>query len=174
MAAPMNRSLRSSLLASLVLALVLVGCEEDSSLEPESPAPPPSTTLKEQNMAASTAFLSDMAAKDGVMATETGLLYEVIEEGEGEKPNATSRVTVHYEGTFPNGEVFDSSYARDETISFALSRVIRGWTEGLQLMSPGAKYKFYIPSNLAYGENGMGPIGPNQALAFTVELFSFE
>ena len=171
----MNRFPFRSLLTMVVLAFVLIGCEEDSSLEAESPPEAP-TSLREANMAASAVFLAEVEARDGITRTPSGLMYEVLTEGSGEKPNAASSVTVHYEGTLPDGTVFDSSYARGETISFPLSRVISGWTEGLQLMAPGAKYKFYIPSNLAYGPSGTpgGPIGPNQALIFTVELFSFE
>ncbi|NNE69594.1 MAG: FKBP-type peptidyl-prolyl cis-trans isomerase [Rhodothermales bacterium] len=171
----MNRFPFPTLVAVVALTVTLMGCEEKSTTEAEMPEEAP-TTLLEANMAASTAFLAEVETRDGIMATPSGLMYEVITEGEGEKPNAVSSVTVHYEGTLPDGTVFDSSYARGETISFPLNRVIPGWTEGLQLMSPGAKYKFYIPSNLAYGQRGTpgGPIGPNQALIFTVELFSFE
>lgn len=171
----MNRSPFFHLVAVVALTVTLMGCEETSSTEVATPEEAP-TTLLEANLAASTAFLADVQTRDGIQRTPSGLMYEVITEGEGEKPNAASSVTVHYEGTTPDGTVFDSSYARGETISFPLNRVIPGWTEGLQLMSPGAKYRFYIPSNLAYGESGFAgtPIGPNQALVFVVELFSFE
>ena len=121
------------------------------------------------------AFLEENAKKEGISVTESGLQYEVIEAGEGDKPTADNEVTVHYEGTTIDGKVFDSSYARGEQISFGLGQVIKGWTEGLQLMSPGAKYKFYIPQELAYGERGAGAdIAPFAALVFTVELFSFK
>ncbi len=120
---------------------------------------------------AGTAFLAEQAARDGVTATASGLLYEVREEGDGAKPAATDQVTVHYEGKLIDGTVFDSSIARGEPTSFALNQVIPGWTEGLQLMSEGSKYTFYIPSDLAYGERGAGgQIGPHQALIFEVEL----
>ena len=103
--------------------------------------------------------------------TASGLEYEVLEEGSGKQPTIMSQVKVHYHGTLPDGTVFDSSVERGEAIDFGLSNVIRGWTEGVQLMKEGARYKFYIPSDLAYGEKGAGQIiGPNQDLIFYVEL----
>jgi FKBP-type peptidyl-prolyl cis-trans isomerase len=119
------------------------------------------------------AFLAENAKREGVKTTDSGLQYEVLQEGEGKKPTAEDRVTVHYKGTLISGEEFDSSYARGQPVTFPLSNVIPGWTEGVQLMSPGAKYKFYIPSDLAYGERGAGvKIGPNETLIFEVELLS--
>jgi len=116
-------------------------------------------------------FLEENASKEGIQVTESGLQYEVVEAGEGEHPAATDTVTVHYRGTLVNGKQFDSSYDRGEPASFPLNRVIKGWTEGLQLMKPGAKYRFYIPSELGYGERGAGQdIPPNAALIFDVEL----
>ena len=158
---------------SLSFVFLLGGCTNNPEPEAQAEADP-TMSFAEQNLADGQAFLAEVAKRPGIQTTESGLMYEVITEGEGEKPTAMSSVTVHYEGTFPNGEVFDSSYARGETISFGLRQVIPGWTEGLQLMSPGAKYKLYIPYTLGYGPRGMGPIPPNQALVFTVELFSFE
>lgn len=119
-------------------------------------------------------FLAENAKKDGVSVTESGLQYRVQEEGSGAKPNANDTVEVHYRGTLIDGTEFDSSYKRGQTISFPLNRVIAGWTEGVQLMSPGAKYTFYIPYQLAYGERGTpgGPIPPYAALVFDVELVS--
>ena len=102
------------------------------------------------------AFLAENAKREGVKTTESGLQYEVLTEGKGEKPTAEDRVTVHYKGTLINGEEFDSSYARGQPVTFPLSNVIPGWTEGVQLMTPGSKYKFVIPSKLAYGERGAG------------------
>lgn len=120
-------------------------------------------------------FLAENAKKEGIHVTPSGLQYEVLQAGEGDSPSAENEVTVHYEGTTIDGKVFDSSYARGEQISFGLNQVIRGWTEGLQLMNPGAKYKFYIPQELAYGDRGAGAdIPPFAALIFTVELFSFK
>lgn len=121
------------------------------------------------------AFLAENAKREGVKTTESGLQYEVLTEGKGAKPTAESRVTVHYKGTLINGEEFDSSYARGQPVTFPLSNVIPGWTEGVQLMTPGSKYKFVIPSKLAYGERGAGvKIGPNETLVFEVELISIE
>lgn len=120
-------------------------------------------------------FLAENAHKEGVTVLPSGLQYTVIKEGEGRKPKATDRVKCHYEGTLPNGTVFDSSYRRGEPAVFPLNGVIAGWTEGVQLMSEGAKYRFFIPYNLAYGERGAGQaIPPYAALVFDVELISIE
>ncbi len=117
------------------------------------------------------AFLKLNKEKSGIKATDSGLQYKVLLEGTGKSPNATDRVTVHYEGTLIDGTKFDSSYDRGEPIDFGLNQVIPGWTEGVQLMKEGAKYKFFIPSELAYGPQGSpGAIPPNAALIFTVEL----
>jgi FKBP-type peptidyl-prolyl cis-trans isomerase len=116
-------------------------------------------------------FLQDNAAKEGVVTTASGLQYQEITEGTGKSPQATDTVLVHYCGTLINGNEFDSSYKRKEPIEFPLNRVIAGWTEGVQLMKEGAKYRFFIPSKLAYGTQGAGrDIGPNEALIFDVEL----
>ena len=119
------------------------------------------------------AFLAENAKKAGVKTTASGLQYEVVTEGKGASPKATDTVTVHYKGTLINGETFDSSIERGQPVSFPLQNVIPGWTEGLQLMKAGSKYKFVIPSALAYGERGAGAkIGPNSTLVFEVELIS--
>ena len=116
-------------------------------------------------------FLAENAKRPSVKVTASGLQYEVLTPSLGQKPKATDRVKVHYEGTLPDGTVFDSSYRRGEPISFALNQVIAGWTEGLQLMSIGSKYKLFIPYQLGYGERGAGAqIPPYSALVFTVEL----
>lgn len=116
-------------------------------------------------------FLAENAKKDGVKVTASGLQYKVIKEGTGRKPKATDRIRCHYEGTFTDGRIFDSSYKRGEPIVFGLNQVIKGWTEGLQLMAEGAKYELYIPYQLAYGETGsQGAIPPCCALKFVVEL----
>ena len=116
-------------------------------------------------------FLAENAKKEGVKTLPSGLQYKVLREGDGRKPSATDKVECHYEGTLINGEVFDSSYRRGETATFGLNQVIKGWTEGLQLMQEGAKYRFFIPYNLAYGEHGAGQsIPPYAALIFAVEL----
>ena len=120
-------------------------------------------------------FLAANAKKDGVKTTASGLQYEVLTEGKGPHPTATDKVKVHYKGTLINGETFDSSYDRGQPVDIPLANVIPGWTEGLQLMSPGAKYRFFIPSKLAYGERGAGvKIGPNSTLIFEVELLEIE
>jgi len=116
-------------------------------------------------------FIEEFAKTEGVKKTDSGLLYLVIEEGKGESPKATDKVKVQYRGTLTDGTVFDSSYDRGEPAEFPVNRVIPGWTEALQLMKPGAKWKLVIPSNLAYGPRGAGQmIGPNATLVFEVEL----
>ena len=116
-------------------------------------------------------FLDENKKKDGVQVTGTGLQYKVVKMGEGRKPKATDTVKVHYHGTLIDGTVFDSSVQRGEAIEFPLNHVIAGWTEGLQLMPIGSKFVFYIPSELAYGEQSPSPlIKPNSTLIFEVEL----
>lgn len=125
------------------------------------------------NREAGEAFLAENAKREDVQTTESGLQYRVIEEGDGARPAADDRVTVHYTGTLIDGTKFDSSHDRGEPATFALNQVIPGWTEGLQLMEEGSTYEFFIPSDLAYGEQGRpGPIGPNSTLIFEVELIS--
>ena len=120
-------------------------------------------------------FLAENEAKEGVMVTDSGLQYEVITEGTGPKPTADDTVSVHYVGTLMDGTEFDSSIARGEPASFPLKGVIPGWTEGLQLMNVGSKYRFVIPSALAYGERGAGQaIGPGETLVFEVELLEIK
>lgn len=116
------------------------------------------------------AYLAENAQREGVTTTDSGLQYEVLEEGEGDSPAAEDTVKVHYRGTLLDGTEFDSSYARGEPAVFPLNRVIAGWTEGVQLMKEGAKYRFHIPSELAYGERATGKITPNATLVFDVEL----
>ena len=129
-----------------------------------------------KNLEESNKFLEDNKSREEISTTSTGLQYEVLRTSDGEKPTTADKVEVHYKGTLIDGTVFDSSIERGEPIVFGLSDVIAGWTEGLQLMPVGSKYKFYIPSNLAYGENPRpgGPIGPNMALIFEVELLNIE
>ena len=119
-------------------------------------------------------FLASNSQAEGVVLTDSGLQYKVLEMGDGPMPTATDTVRVHYRGTLLNGTEFDSSYARNEPISFALNRVIAGWTEGVQLMPIGSKFMFYIKPELAYGEGGGGPIPPNATLIFEVELLGIE
>lgn len=118
-------------------------------------------------------FLAENGKRSGVVTTASGLQYEVISEGNGPRPKASDTVRCHYEGTLIDGTVFDSSYMRNQPAEFGLRQVIAGWTEGVQLMKVGSKYKFYIPYNLGYGEHGAGnAIPPFAALIFTVELLA--
>ena len=130
------------------------------------------TLMAETDLEKGEAFLKENAKKEGVKTTASGLQYKVLKEGDGKTPKATDTVSVHYKGTLLDGTEFDSSYKRGEPAEFPLNRVIPGWTEGVQLMKEGAKYQFTIPSKIAYGERGTpgGPIPPNAALIFEVEL----
>jgi FKBP-type peptidyl-prolyl cis-trans isomerase FklB len=127
-----------------------------------------------KNKKAGEAFLAANKKKPGVITLPDGLQYKVITMGKGQKPTATKTVKVHYRGTLIDGTEFDSSYKRKEPIEFPLNQVIKGWTEGLQLMPVGSKFEFFIPSSLAYGEHGSGSIGPDATLIFEVELLSFK
>ncbi len=129
----------------------------------------------EDNLKAGEAFLAENAKQEGVVVTESGLQYKVIEPGAGDSPQPDDVATVHYRGTLVDGTQFDSSIDRGQPASFPVGGVIPGWTEALQLMKPGAKWQLFIPSNLAYGERGAGQnIGPNSVLIFDVELISVE
>ena len=140
--------------AAALSALLVAGCNKPS-VEAEQ--------AKQQGAA----FLAENASKPGVVKTASGLQYQILQEGQGAMPAATSQVTVNYRGSLIDGTEFDSG----EAVSFPLDRVIPGWTEGLQLMKEGAKYRFFIPADLAYGERGAGGrIPPNAALIFDVEL----
>jgi FKBP-type peptidyl-prolyl cis-trans isomerase FkpA len=125
----------------------------------------------EENRQKGVDFLVENGKKPAIMTTPSGLQYEIISPGTGPKPQASDTVSVHYEGTLLDGSVFDSSYTRDEPAEFPLGEVIPGWTEGIQLMEVGSTYRLFIPSDLAYGENGAGNfIPPNSTLIFKVEL----
>ncbi len=127
-----------------------------------------------KNEAEGKAYLEANAVKDGVMITSSGLQYEILEAGTGEKPGLTDTVTVHYTGKLIDGTVFDSSVERGQPATFPLQGVIPGWTEALQLMKEGAKWRIHLPADLAYGERGSPPIGPNAVLIFDVELISID
>src|SRR5947209_8214333 len=125
----------------------------------------------EKNASEGAKFLEENKKKEGVKATASGLQYKAIKEGTGPQPKETDTVTVNYRGTLINGTEFDSSYKRGQPATFPLNGVIKGWTEGLQLMKVGSKYQFFVPPNLAYGERSVGPdIAPNSTLIFEVEL----
>ena len=130
--------------------------------------------LSEKNRVAGEQFLMQKRTEPGVIVTDTGLAYKILEMGDGETPAATDTVRVHYRGTLIDGTEFDSSYSRGEPITFALNQVIPGWTEGVQLMPVGSKFMFWIPPQLAYGPDGAGPIPPNSTLQFEVELLGIE
>jgi FKBP-type peptidyl-prolyl cis-trans isomerase FklB len=128
-----------------------------------------------KNVEAGKKFLEDNKSKPGVVTLPSGLQYMVIKEGTGEKPTISNTITAHYHGTLIDGKVFDSSVQRGEPASFPVSGVIKGWTEALQLMKVGSKWRLFIPSELAYGERGAGAeIGPNTVLIFDVELLSID
>lgn len=129
----------------------------------------------QENIEIGKAFLAENATKEGVKTTDSGLQYLVLEEGTGtEHPTAKSKVKVHYHGTTIDGKVFDSSVDRGQPIEFGLGQVIKGWTEGVQLMVVGQKVRFFIPSNLAYGNRAAGSIQPGSVLIFEVELLDFK
>jgi FKBP-type peptidyl-prolyl cis-trans isomerase FklB len=131
--------------------------------------------VADKNKKEGEAFLAENGKKEGVKTTASGLQYKVIKEGDGAMPKLTDTVKTHYKGTLLDGTEFDSSYARNEPATFPLNGVIKGWTEVLQLMKVGSKYQVYIPSSLAYGENGAGDkIGPNSTLIFDIELLNIE
>ena len=128
-----------------------------------------------KNKAEGEAYLAENAKKEGVTTTDSGLQYKSLVAGDGAKPSKSDKVKVHYRGTLIDGTVFDSSYDRGEPIVFPVTGVIAGWVEGLQLMNVGSKFELTIPSNLAYGANGSGPvIGPDAVLVFEVELLAIE
>lgn len=124
----------------------------------------------EENIKKGQSYLDANKKKKGVKVTSSGLQYKVIKKGDGATPTTADKVKVHYRGTLIDGKEFDSSYNRNQPAIFGVTQVIKGWVEGLQLMKVGSKYEFYIPENLAYGQNGPTSIGPNQTLIFEVEL----
>ncbi len=132
-------------------------------------------TVGEKNKKEGEAFLAENKKKEGVKTLPSGLQYKVIKEGTGKSPKATDKVTTHYQGTFIDGIIFDSSYQRGEPATFPVNGVIPGWTEALQLMKVGSKWQLFVPAKLAYGEKGAAPkIGPNAVLIFTIELLAIK
>jgi len=131
--------------------------------------------MGEKNKKEGEAFLAENKNKEGVITLPSGLQYKILKKGSGKKPKLTDTVTTHYRGTLIDGTEFDSSYRRNQPVSFPVNGVIAGWTEALQLMEEGAKWQLFIPPHLAYGERGTGPrIGPNATLIFEVELISIQ
>lgn len=155
----------SDVVGSIITDGMALNTDEIGSITPNESAPFPAFSDDQ------TVVVMSNAVRDSVIVTESGLQYEVLMQADGAKPSADSIVTVHYAGTLTNGIEFDSSYARGEPETFQLNRTIEGWIEGLQLMSVGSKYRFILPPELAYGDNGRGAvIGPGAALIFIVEL----
>lgn len=152
------------------MAQALARFQEQAMAEREAQA----GAMAAENRAEGEAFLAENAEREEVMVTDSGLQYEVLESGDGASPGAEDTVEVHYEGMLLDGTVFDSSFERGEPVSFGVTQVIEGWQEALQLMSVGDTWMLYIPSDLAYGERGQGPIGPNAVLTFRVELLDVE
>ncbi len=156
-----------------MIASLLAACSPDSGTDPATQT---EDSQLEENMSTDSPadegkiFLTENANKEGVTVTASGLQYEVIESGDGATPGPTDSVLTHYHGTFLDGKVFDSSVDRGEPISFPVNRVIAGWTEALQLMQEGDKWRLYVPPELGYGERGTGPIPGNTVLVFEVEL----
>ena len=155
--------MKLKLLISISLFILLAACQEPVSDE--------TLALKKQE---AQAYLDNNKTDPEVTTTASGLQYKVMIAAEGNKPSASDTVEVHYRGTLTNGEEFDSSYKRGKTATFPLNRVIKGWTEGVQLMSPGAKYQFTVPYHLAYGERGSRSIPPFATLIFEIELVSIQ
>ncbi len=157
---------RTQLVIFVIFIILFIGFYMFTKSDPE---------LAGNNKQTGEAFLAENAGKEGVITTASGLQYMILTAGEGEKPTATANVTVHYQGTTLDGKEFDSSYSRNAPATFPLNRVIAGWTEGVQLMPIGAKYRFFIHPDLGYGAKGAGAaIGPNETLVFEVELLSIQ
>ncbi len=132
------------------------------------------TPKASENLKKGTEFLAQNKTKPGIIVTESGLQYKILKEGKGAKPGLTDKVKCHYKGTLIDGKQFDSSYDKGEPSTFSVNGVIKGWTEALQLMPVGSKWKLYIPANLAYGTRGNPSIGPNETLIFEIELLDIE
>src|SRR6202041_2945672 len=132
----------------------------------------PLSVMAESPLEKGEKFLAENKTKEGVKTTDSGLQYKVLTEGSGKSPTASDTVVCHYRGTLLDGTEFDSSYKRGQPATFPVSGVIKGWTEAVQLMPVGSKWQLFIPPDLAYGDRGQGPIGPNSTLIFEVELLS--
>lgn len=161
----MNKAL---IVGVVIILLVVIGVWVSKSAERQKEAAAKALADGQQ-------FLKENKEREGIVTTASGLQYEILQEGDGEKPSLSSRVTTHYHGTLVDGSVFDSSVERGQPATFGVGQVIRGWQEGIPLMSVGAKYRFYIPQELAYGmRSPSSSIPPGSALIFEVELLSFK
>ncbi|MEP7294436.1 MAG: FKBP-type peptidyl-prolyl cis-trans isomerase [Chloroflexota bacterium] len=170
---PKERTTATITIAAAIALVIMVvaALTAPPAVPPVTPAPTATAAPPTASAADGQAFLASNASADGVQTTASGLQYKVVTEGTGARPSVTDTVTVNYEGTLIDGTKFDSSYDRNQTATFRLDEVIDGWTEGLQLMTVGSTYMFYIPSELAYGEAGRAPvIPPNSVLVFKIEL----
>jgi len=161
-----STSMYDPMSSQAVFRQLMTSLSEQEALKAEAEA--------DANLERGTAFLEENAKKEGITTTESGLQYEVLTRGEGPTPADSSTVTVHYEGSLIDGSVFESSFETGDSVTFALNRVIPGWTEGVQLMQVGSTYRFFIPPNLAYGTGGQGPIPGNSVLIFRIKLLDFE
>ncbi|CAA6817384.1 MAG: FKBP-type peptidyl-prolyl cis-trans isomerase FklB (EC [uncultured Aureispira sp.] len=161
----MNKAL---IIGVVIILLVVIGVWVSKSAERQKEAAAKALADGQQ-------FLKENTQRDGIITTASGLQYEILQEGEGDKPTLSSSVTTHYHGTLSDGTVFDSSVERGQPATFGVSQVIKGWQEGIPLMSAGAKYRFYVPQELAYGMRSPSPsIPPGSMLIFEVELLSFK
>lgn len=159
---------KTLIIAVVIVLIIIIGFWVSKSAERQKAAAAKAIADGQQ-------FLSENAKKEGVITTPSGLQYEILTEGDGPKPTISSKVTTHYHGTLVDGTVFDSSVKRGQPASFGVNQVIKGWQEGIPLMSTGAKYRFYIPQELAYGMRSPSPtIPPGSMLIFEVELLSFK
>ena len=166
-----------AMVAMLVAGMAGCGGNEsttEANTENTEQTAPDTVNQIKDNLTLGREFLEENAKKDSVKVTESGLQYQVVKEGDGLQPGPNDVVTVHYTGMLIDGTVFDSSVERGEPATFAVGQVIPGWVEGLQLMREGAAYRLFIPSNLAYGSHGTGPIQPNSTLIFDVQLLKVE
>lgn len=172
-------------ITGVALFAIATACTPDAPPPAQPDEPSPDAAAPSADVAASAepeatpleagqAFLAENALRANVVTTASGLQYEVLASGDGATPGPQDIVTAHYHGTYIDGRVFDSSVERGEPLAISVDRVISGWTEGLQLMKVGDKWRFFIPPDLAYGEGGMGTIGPNETLIFEVELLDVQ
>lgn len=160
--------------STLMTDAEMQGLLQGFAAEMQQAAATAASAAADENLAASTAFMAGNREREGVITTESGLQYEVVEAADGPTPSPDDRVEIHYRGTLADGTQFDSSYDRGEPITLGVDGFISGFSEGLQLMSVGSKYKFYIPPELGYGAQDGGTIPPNSALVFEVELLGIE